>query len=258
MAYPKIYGKNYLNENCDLVVTSGNSTKQYLYDQLKTPQWSSVGETVENGTYPCQITISFMTDGYSPFSTNRTFDTLALVNINLKKFKLQYWNGSAFVDINETIKTANADTDIVFIDFSSAPVASEKIRLCMDSTIVPGQEKKIGELWVMDYKFTLTNILIGYDRKDWVKEGKYRLASGKLETWQEVSKFILSQSLRNVGKTLRDNLKSLKEEYDNFTIYPDSTEWEDDLFLVYWTNNWDENYDWKKNLYTIQFDIEEK
>ena len=258
MAYPKIYSKNFLTGDCIIEVTSGDTLKSYLYDQKKTPQWQSSGETSESGAYSCQITIDFMTDSYSPYSINRTFDTLILVNTNLKKFKLQYWNGSTFVDITETITTNNA-SDFVIIDFSTAPVSSEKVRLCMDSTFSPaGQEKKIGELWIMDYKFTLTNLLIGYDRQDWVKEGKYRLADGTLETWEEVSKFSLNQSLRNVGKTLRDNLKDLKEEYDNFTIYPDSDEWEDDLFLIFWINNWQESYDWKTDLYTIQFSIEEK
>lgn len=256
MAYPRLYSKNYLNENCVIEVTSGDSLKANLYDQLKTPQWISSGETAESGAYNTHITIYFMTDGFSPYSVNRSFDTLVLLNTNLKKFKLQRWNGSAFVDIDETIKTTNAD-DTVVIDFSTSPVACEVVRLCMDSTIVAGQEKKIGELLIMDYKFTLSDIIIGHDRQDWVKEGQYRLASGKLETWQEVSKFVINQNLQNVGKTLRDNLKSLKEEYDNFTIYPNSEEWDDDFFQVYWINPWQENYLPKIKLYTVTFHIEE-
>jgi hypothetical protein len=255
--YPKIYSKNYLTKDCVVTVTSGDTLKAYLYDQLKTPQWISSGETAESGNYTCQITINFMADSYSPYSVNRTFDTLILINTNIKKFKLQYWNGSSFVNINETITTNNS-ADFIIVDFSSAPVSSEKVRLCMDSTIVAGQEKKIGELWIVDYKFTLSNLLIGHDRKDWIKEGQYRLANGTLETWQEISKFTLNQSLRNVEKALRDNLKDLKEEYDNFTIYPNGDEWDDELFLVYWRNVWTENYNPKTTLYTILFNIEEK
>jgi len=255
--YPKLYSKNYLTENSVLEVTSGNSVKQYLYDQLKTPQWISSGETDEDGDHSCHITIYFMTDGYSPYSVNRTFDTLVLINTNLKKFKLQYWDGTQFVDIADTIKTTNTDTDVI-IDFSSSPVASEVVRLVMDSTITPGEEKKIGELWVMDYKFILEHIIIGHDRDDWGKEGAYRLAGGQLETWnEEVDKFTLNQTLRNVGETLRDNLKDLKDDYDNFTIYPNGDEWVDDFFLVYWVNPWKESYLPKIDLYVVPFHIEE-
>jgi hypothetical protein len=254
--YPKLYSENYVNKDDVITVSSGDDTKSYLYDRKKNTQWVSVGETDENGDYSTFIEVEFMQDGYSPAPVSRTFDTFVLLNTNLKEFKLQYWTGSSWQDIPETITTSNGNSTVI-IHFIGSPIGSFKVRLLMDKTITPNQEKAIGEMLVMSYKFQLKDILMGHNRKDWEKSDHYRLADGTLETWFEVSKFALTQSLKNVNETLRNELKDLKDEREDFYIYPDGDIWPDEFYLVHWLGEWTQEYRYKIGRYTIEFAIEE-
>ena len=254
--YPKLYSENYVNKDDIITVSSSDALKGYLYDRNKNTQWVSSGETDEDDDYSTFIEVEFMQGGYSPSPVLRTFDTLVLLNTNLKDFKLQRWTGSSWQDIPETITTNNA-INTVIIHFIDNPVGSLKVRLLMDKTIIPNQEKAIGQFLVMSYKFQLKDILMGHNRKDWEKSDHYRLADGTLETWFEVSKFALSQSLRNVNGTLRNKLKELKDSREDFYIYPDGDVWPDEFYLVYWLGEWTQEYHHKLGLYTIEFTIEE-
>jgi len=254
--YPRIYSDNFVNKDDIITVSSGNAVKGYLYDRKKITRWVSVGETDENGDYSTSIIVEFRQDGYSPSPLSHTFDSFVLLNTNLKDFKLQYWTGSSWQNVPATVITNNTGSTVI-ISFTSNPVGSTKVKLLMDKTIIPNQEKAVGELLIMSFKFELKDILVGHNRKDWEKSGNYRLADGTLETWFETSKFALSQSLRNVNGTLRNKLKDLKDSRENFYIYPDGEVWPDDLFLVYWLGEWGQEYQYKIGLYTIEFAIEE-
>ena len=258
--YPKFFSKNFVDENDAIVVTSGDDVKKFLYDRDNSTQWKSLGETDEDGDYSCQIEVDFRSDNFSPVVCNRTFDTLVLLNINLKQFKLQYWTGSSWADISQTIKTTNSNSNVV-IEFIDDPVTSSKIKLLMDKTIVANQEKKIGEFKVLEHKVTLINTLAGtYNRGEIKIGGRDRLKDGDLSQWFTARKATFTNTYANISHTIRTALKQVKLEgdLDFLTFYPDGDKWIDEIYEGIWVNTWNERYDPKTTFYSITVEFEER
>ena len=119
--------KNYVSGDDTINVSSGSLVKARLYDQKYNIVWSSASETTETG-YGTYIEIVFY-EGSN--AINRTYDTIVLQGINLKKFKLQNYTGGAYADIAGAAYTTNAESTLRIK--LAASVTGSKIKLLMEN-----------------------------------------------------------------------------------------------------------------------------
>lgn len=259
MANMFFLSKNYLNADDTITPTSNDAIKTYLYDQNKSTQWESTGETDEDGDYSCQIEITFYEGS---LTTNRTIDTIVLQNINLKKFKFEYYDGS-WNAMAETQYTTNADTSLR-IKLSSS-VTCSKIRLMMDETIVATQEKKVGELWLLleTLELTLTKTT-RRSRVDYLEGGNYRLADGILEQWTVAlnnalaTKWQASYQLQWITDTVLNSLKDIYDTHDVITVTLDYARDVDAIYLCQWTGEWRSEDNAKIQYHSVMLELKEQ
>nr|BDD45349.1 hypothetical protein 25 [Elusimicrobiota bacterium] len=245
--------KNYLNADCTVNVSSNDSSKLYAYDQKRNTLWRSSGETDEDNDYSCFYEVEFY-NGSDPVS--RTVDTFVLQNINLKKFKIQYYNGGGYVDIPGAgfINNASASLKIKL----SSSITTSKIRLAMDSTIIAGQEKKIGEFWIMQEKLELKEVKTSRNRADHSESGHYYLASGKLETWNIFDKYNATWTIDFVDDSVYYLLKDIYDAHEEFTFYPDYERNTNEIYLVQWTGNWRSTDNPKIQRHSVTMELKEQ
>jgi len=227
-----ILSKNYIDVESTINVSSNPDDNYLLFDQSRDIQWKSLEETGENGTYPTYIEILFYSGG---IAVNRTIDTLVLQNINLKKFKIQYWNGMAYVDIPNCDYTVNILTNLR-IKLGTA-IVTPKIKIIMDATIIANEEKKIGEIWAMlesmncEFRSSREYNINGIN-------GNFRSAGGILHTFFVYGKMELLWDLSFITTTVLAQLKAIYNAHAIITIYIDYEIDPNSIFLGQWVGNW--------------------
>lgn len=145
-AHPAFLSKNYVNRDAvaagDLVVSTGDAVKHRLHDMNFSGQWTSAGsddstnETITVGLYQGSGQIS------------RTIDFIALMNVNLKNFLLQYSNDNGLTWATVT----GFDYQVGVADFAgtdhivalAASITANKLRLTMYRTQTANAEKLVG------------------------------------------------------------------------------------------------------------------
>jgi len=252
MGNPFFLSKNYVSALDTINVSSRDATKICLYDQKAALQWTSYGETTETG-YDTYIEVVFY-EGL--VAATRVFDTLVLQNINVKKFKFQYWDGAAYQDITGGEVTTNAAATVRIK--LAATVTTTKIKLLMQSTIVAGQEKKIGELWVMLQTFELTEGRHSHSRSDYKEGGAYYLASGKMETFTVFKKYAAKIDFELLTLVSIVLFKALYDLDSNFTIYLNYGTDADGIYNVCWTNTFTYDEDTLRGYFKLSMEIKEQ
>lgn len=227
--------KNYVSSVDTINVSSGALLKARLYDQKFNIKWVSSGETTETD-YNTYIEVIF----YEASSVvNRTYDTIVLQGINLKKFKLQNYTGGAYSDITGATYTANSATS-VRIKLAS-PITGSKIKLLMESTIVANQEKQVGEFWVCLETYRLQNPFTSRNRADEFQGGFQRLADGTGSSWSIYDKWGKSYTLKQLTDTQLESLEDIYKDHEPFTFYENYTRDIDLIKLVYWVGQFECN-----------------
>ncbi len=252
MANPFFLSKNYIFGDDTVNVSSGEAAKSYIYDQNRAVQWESIGETTETG-YDTSIEVIFYEGSVA---TDRTIDTIVLQNINLKKFKVQYWTGAAYADIADTIIDTNADSTLR-IKLSSS-VTTAKIKLLMQSTIVASQEKKVGQFWAMLETFELTEGRHNHERRDNKDGGENYLASGRMTTYTIFKKYAAKINFELITRTSIDLFKTLYDTDDSFVFYMNYAEKIDDIFIVVWKNDFTYSQDTLRGLFKLVMELNEQ
>lgn len=252
MANPFFLSKNYVSADDSINVSSGDATKICLYDQKPALQWVSSGETSESG-YNTYIEVVFY-EGL--VAATRVLDTLVLQNINLKKFKFQYWDGAAYQDMTGGEVTSNALATVRIK--LAATVTTTKIKLLMQSTIVAGQEKKVGEFWALLQTFELTEGRHSHMRSDFKEGGLYYLASGKLETYTVFKKYAAKIDFELLTMPSIVLLKALYDLDANFTIYLNYGTDPDGIYNVCWANTFTYDEDTLRDYFKLSMEIKEQ
>lgn len=145
-AKPAFLSKNYVNRDAkaagDLVVSTGDAVKHRLYGMDFTAQWTSASsndstnETITVGLYQGSL------------QTSRVIDFIALMNVNLKNFLLEYSNdnGATYTTVtgfNYQSGVADfAGTDHIVA--LAASITANKLRLTMYKTQTANAEKLVG------------------------------------------------------------------------------------------------------------------
>lgn len=193
-----LWTENYVNGDCGITVVSGDATKTYLYDQKPATAWLSSGS---NDTTTETVTVAFK--NWQGAAVSRTFDRIAILSHNLKAITAEYYNGSAWVAIDEAALTLAAANTVIEI---AVPITAAQVRLNCTTAQVANAEKHIGELKVCASVVSLGQTLSSWESGGEQKAGAYRLAGGPLVAWREWTKITGTLSLENVAKTTKDAL----------------------------------------------------
>jgi len=247
MADMYFLSKNYVSASDTINVSSGASYKSRIYDQRYDFQWISSGETAEAG-YNTYIEIIF----YEQSAViNRTYDTIVLQGINLKKFKLQNYTGGSYADIAGSEYIVNADASVRIK--LAAPVTGSKIKLLMQSTIAAGEEKKVGELWVCLQNYQLSNPKSARSQQNQTEMGFYRFANGAGAQWFIYDKWQKTYKIDYLTNTQIDSLYAIFNSHATITFYEDYARDINLIKLVAWVGSFmrDDNPKTKLNTLTM-------
>jgi len=237
---PKIFTKNYINADDTFTVSHGSATISRCYDRDNTSQFISSG--ANDDTTVVTIEAEFY-EGADP--VDREFDRLILLNYNLKEWKLQYWTGSAWADITETVFTADTLSNVI-ISFDA--ITASKVKLVMTTTKVADEEKKVGQFIVCDLTHEFADDLSDY-AENWDETSTdYQLADGTQERafvkWTDyrLGKYGCKWTTRAVSSAERDLLFAIKEDGNPFLWQPESSQRPYRIFYVHWMSGWAEKY----------------
>lgn len=199
-----VCGQNFVDANCTLTVTSGDAYKGRLCDNKRATRYGSSGSS--EGV---AITVQVDFKDRVGVATSRTFDRIILLNHNLKNFYFEYWNGSAWVSIAESVFTTNTATDNYIV--IATPISATKIRLTATNTIAAVAEKLIGEMMACLFKTAVRHIVV-LERSDWDDGADYRTDDGTLVSYMRFSKFEGKTSLQQMSLTTYEILEPLVRE----------------------------------------------
>lgn len=234
MSEPKIFTKNYVNSDDTFVVSSGSAAIANAYDRDKLSQWSSSG--ANSDSTPVTIEVDFFE---GTVAIARTFDTIILINHNLKNYTVDYWNGTAWVNI---ITTTADVTPVATLYNSFGSIGATKIRIVMNSTQTANLEKVIGEIVCaalqLDMGIDLSTYSVTYRQK--VKsllmgDGSMHQA---LVFWSPYrsEKYEAKVGFENLSLSNVASLAAIKEAGAPFLWYPESSTRPDDIYFVHWAN----------------------
>jgi len=252
--YPKIYTRNYLDKFSDGACTSGSALAYKMNDNRPESYWQSFGETDEDNDYSCQIIRNIKDSDGNAFGFE--VDTVALIGINLEKFKVYYYDGSSYINPAAWIFTDNAETNL-FLTLSSA-VTIYGIKIEMDTTITANEEKQIAEIYVGKYQYEIAAIWSGgltIEPRD--NRQQVVMADGSLQTWivRNSKRFEFKQSLSEVTRANRDILATVLDNNTEIAYRPDGDEYPDLIVSGMFSGTLKEHYNYKGDYYDIELEF---
>lgn len=236
-ATPAFLSENYLNRFAlaagDIIASAnGQNFLDRLYDFDRDGLWGTTGsddltqETIDFGIYDREANVE------------RSVDYIALHNINLKKFKVQYKpTGGSFTDIPE-LDFSSVDNTATDLRVSLAtPLSVERIKIIMDTTFVADDEKKIGMIAVGAALFQPSMGLSNFRprRPESVKE--VELADGSIDyayilhSTTRFEFYRAEMTFKAVGDAERDLFRSLKLRLYPFMCIPEPGNLPNEIFL---------------------------
>lgn len=199
-----VCGQNFIDANCTLTVTSGDTYKARLCDNKRATRYGSSGSS-EGADVVVQVDFKDRVG----VATSRTFDRLILLNHNLKDFYIEYWTGSAWSTIAESVFTTNTATDNYIV--MAASVTTTKIRLTASNTIGAVAEKLIGELMACLFAVAVRHVVV-LERSDWDDGVDYRTDDGSLVNYMRFTKLEAKASLQQMSLATYAILEPLVRE----------------------------------------------
>lgn len=247
-----ICGENFVNDQNTYTVSSGDSSKDKVYDQKPNTKWETSGSAEGNSE-------TFQCDFYNRVGTavQRTFDRIILLNCNLAKFKIERWDGAAWQNISEADFTVTPNGDAnVYIEMA-ASVTTYKIKITATNTIGAAAEKNIGELKACLFIVELAN-KVDFARHDWSNAKSYRLYGGPLVTFTDVSKVEATVKFSQVTITnyelLKDKIRD--REWMTWVLYEDFRR--ADIYEFKAITDWQESFNHVIERYDLTFDVGER
>jgi hypothetical protein len=256
MANFTFYYKNILNTTTMVTPSAGGtSTVSRLFDRRPTKQWGS-GDTSDSTISTLQI----------DFSATTPVSSIVLENINLKSFKI-YYNSSTANTLTLLHNITNASTWItnsltnMYLIFSTIQATS--IFIVASSTMAANDEKKIGQLWLLDEIHTFSyNPDSGKYKASWDREEfTHKMSDGGTVTY-----FIQDNFTANIERayvesaeyTILRDIHTLNEPVV-FVPFPTGTGWDGEIFECNWIGNFNKNYssNYTPNGFDLSFDLRE-
>lgn len=245
----QIFGENIVVSANLASASSGFASIGNIRDRKYNTKWQSVGS---NDATQEDLVIYFLSS--SGVQVAKTFDTIILLNTNMKSGYAYYYNGSEWISLPETI-ISNLDVPDKLFSFDA--VSGDSLRFWLNTTQIANQNKYLGELKVCKHVLTL-DALSQFQRQDFAKEGHYYLSGGDLVRWREFRKFGGQLTLRNISKAQRDTLWAAYEAYDFFVFAFFSEYALAETYDVAITSPPSETFDRKTQLYEMGLEVKER
>lgn len=241
-----LLSNNRLDYTATITVVSGDGSKSYLYDRDKATQWQSIGS---NDTITEVITIDF---GYS-----KPFDRLMLLNHNIKAFSLEK------EDTTVILSGSNLSTNYFYGSFNK--VTLQKVILKCLITQTANQEKKVGELMLMEHYYTLPNNPSEINSQYREEAGEINMADGTKKMYKipGSERFGEDWTFEAIPLSMTNELKAIKTSYYKhpFSVYLLPDERPDTIYLCNWVNPYEEEvlqkWDSSGRLYKLRIDLRE-
>jgi len=208
----EIYSGNFLTAQCLVTASSGAGGVALLYDRKPATAWASSGST---DSIMETLGIAFRDSAGQPVA--RTFDTVMLLNHNVKDMTARYLDTSGAQQAIAEANIPNCQTPDLFLDLP-APVTGSGLTLKLSATQIADREKSIGELKVCRRVLSLGNARTGFERRDQSKQGYYYTADGSLVSWREYYKRAGTLTLEELTLSDRNTLLAAVEAYDFLTV----------------------------------------
>ncbi len=224
---------NYLNTTTMITIVSGTSSVSYLYDRGSDLQYQTSGENGDAIVSTIRI----------EFPTAQNVSRICLENINLKSFKIYHSSNSANLltlqnaATNASSWAQNSETSLYLI---FATVSASIFTLVATTTIIPNEEKKIGEFWFLNkcYSFENNPQSNDFEPSSYRKEYRHELSDGGVCTYVIQDNFKCNIKRKYVSNSERSSLKTLHQLYNSFVFvpFPTGTAWQDEPLSIYAVN----------------------
>ena len=139
--------KNLYRDRTAITASTNDGAAKFILDYNKHTLWESIGS---NDITQETIEIELLT----PQKINRLF----IINHNLKKYNIKYWNGSAYVNFTNAIgmngEVKGSITETTYSRSSSYyefdEITTDAIYITMDATQIANQDKEIYGLYITE------------------------------------------------------------------------------------------------------------
>lgn len=126
-------------DNIDVIITASQADEftDFFRNRSNNSAWLTTGSVDADNT---QIDIDLVDE--------QEINYILLLKHNFKAYTIQYWNGSAYVDFSTPINETTNTNESTFHSFDE--VTLSKIRLIIQGTIIPNDEKFLYQLILTD------------------------------------------------------------------------------------------------------------
>jgi len=227
----RFHSYNYITASSELGASSGTDSLSNLIDKNSNTTWTSVSQ----GTDGTAGTVTF-----TPTTAPVIIDRFFMQNHNGANYKLYYDGGTANTFTPDVLVTGNAGEDS-YHEFGTQSVNS--VTLSMTHTIVAGQEKSVGQMFLGTQISEPTNNPADYNPIIRKKGYDLEMADGGAKSIWLGDKFYASLNWQFVGETEKDAFDSLYDAHSEFYFMPTPVEtgtgWDGDAWVVNWVGDKD-------------------
>lgn len=234
----KILTKNFVDSSSAIVSSFGGTTS-YLYDRDNGTKFVSTGANRDVNSV--QIDITFKVNGVE---TEFTLNTLLMLRTNVKDFVFYWFKASD--STYHSVVDDHAVTDYSCHTFGA--VKTSRVRLVLNNTQHPNQEKEIGDLIIARTRYVLSRGIANYQVAFRNKVSQIELGDGSLSMaysrplGSRIDRYGAQCGFNFLSRADYDFLYCLKNEGDPFLFYPESITRPHELWYVHWLNPFSASY----------------
>lgn len=246
----KFFRKNFIDLDNDLpsfsiadasATDTGSAYTDLMRNRSNNSGWATTG-SVDAGSTAMTL----------QFGETKSFNTILLVGHNLKNFNLKYYDGTNYVAFTPAID--RTDNTVTTTDFTFSEVSTTAVKLTMNGTMTPNQDKYIKQFIVTEFLGELSvqpEVEPQFDKDRKVT----KFLSGKSYVAKSVGGFNCRIKMKNAGNADADFtlIESLYARYDGFLLWlcgGDVSQFEmqrqgyrlEDIFLMDITNEYSPEY----------------
>lgn len=239
MANMEIHYANYLNTTTmigcysGVTTTIGDTSFANLFDRDSSSQFQTVD--VDTNATAATLTIEF--------DSPKNLTTIVLQNTNLK-YLLPYYNSNSANKFSLTVITEgtltgqwfqNSSTNL-YLNFATTTVNS--VQIYMAQTFPAVEEKKIGELWLLEkiLRFTDNPSAKQFKPKINRKEYDHEMSNGGISTYILAENYSADIQRTFVTETEKNTLKTIYNIWEPIVYLPNPTGTSWDTFI--YETNW--------------------
>jgi len=239
----RIFTKNFVDSDSTFTLSHGG-TAANLYDRDIDSKSTTVNCRFDYQT--ATVDIQFNLDSVE---TQMTFNSIIMINHNLKSFNVYYWNSTTSAWV-KYFGITEFSGEIACYTFGA--IKSSRVRIEMMTTQNPNREKHIGELIIARQRFVLPRpetFSIQHRTKATILElgdGSRHTAYTRFST-NRISKYGATFNFRMLPRSDYENLECLKNEGQPFLWYPESVTRPKEIFYVNWLGEFQAEYSFQYN-----------